>query len=56
MGHEPGETLFGLYHGTPLTERSWAHGNALPDRIVIYQRPLEAELRQTKTSCSRKCA
>jgi predicted Zn-dependent protease with MMP-like domain len=43
MGHEPGDTLFGLYHGTPLTERGWAHGNALPDRIVIYQRPLEAE-------------
>jgi predicted Zn-dependent protease with MMP-like domain len=43
MGYEPGETLFGLYHGTPLTERSWAHGNALPDRIVIYQRALEEE-------------
>jgi predicted Zn-dependent protease with MMP-like domain len=41
MGYEPGETLFGLYHGTPLTERGWAHGNDLPDRIVIYQRPLE---------------
>jgi hypothetical protein len=33
MGYEPGETLFGLYQGTPLTERGWAHGNALPDRI-----------------------
>lgn len=42
MGYEPGETLFGLYHGTPLTERAWAHGNTLPDRIVIYQRSLEA--------------
>lgn len=41
MGYGPGETLFGLYHGTPLTERGWAHGNTLPDRIVIYQRPLE---------------
>jgi predicted Zn-dependent protease with MMP-like domain len=41
MGYEPGETLFGLYHGTPLTERGWAHGNDLPDRIVIYQRSLE---------------
>jgi predicted Zn-dependent protease with MMP-like domain len=41
MGLEPGETLFGLYHGTPLTERSWSHGNELPDRIVIYQRSLE---------------
>ncbi len=38
---EPGESLFGLYQGTPLPERSWSHGNALPDRISIYQRPIE---------------
>jgi predicted Zn-dependent protease with MMP-like domain len=42
MGSEEGETLFGLYQGTPLTERSWAHGNTLPDRIVLFRRPLEA--------------
>ena len=35
------ETLFGLYQGTPLPERGWAHGNALPDRISIYQFPIE---------------
>jgi predicted Zn-dependent protease with MMP-like domain len=38
---EPGGTLFGLYHGTPLTERGWGYGNTLPDRISIYQRPIE---------------
>jgi predicted Zn-dependent protease with MMP-like domain len=38
---EPPDTLFGLYQGTPLTERSWGYGNALPDRISIYQRPIE---------------
>lgn len=38
---DPDDSLFGLYQGTPLTERSWAHGNALPDRISIYQRPIE---------------
>ena len=38
---EPGDTLFGLYQGTPLTERRWDHGNALPDRISIYQQPIE---------------
>ena len=37
----PDDTLFGLYHGTPLTERGWGHGNALPDRISIYQIPIE---------------
>lgn len=38
---EPPDSLFGLYQGTPLPERSWAHGNALPDRISIYQGPIE---------------
>jgi predicted Zn-dependent protease with MMP-like domain len=38
---EPGETLFGLYQGTPLPERGWGYGNALPDRISIYQGPIE---------------
>ncbi|HEY2435153.1 MAG TPA: metallopeptidase family protein [Vicinamibacterales bacterium] len=35
------DTLFGLYQGTPLPERGWAHGNSLPDRISIYQFPIE---------------
>ncbi len=38
---EPGDTLFGLYHGTPLTERESHYGNTLPDRISIYQLPIE---------------
>jgi predicted Zn-dependent protease with MMP-like domain len=29
----------------PITERSWDFGNALPDRIVIYQRPIERDAR-----------
>jgi predicted Zn-dependent protease with MMP-like domain len=41
MEIEPGDDLFGLYQGTPLTERGWAHGNGLPDRIVLFQHPLE---------------
>jgi predicted Zn-dependent protease with MMP-like domain len=41
MEIEPGDTLFGLYQGTPLPQRSWAFGNNLPDRIAIYQRPTE---------------
>ena len=38
---EPDETLFGLYQGTPLPDRGWGYGNALPDRISIYQGPIE---------------
>jgi len=41
VGIEPPDTLLGLYQGTPLTERPWAHGNALPDKITIFQRPIE---------------
>lgn len=41
MEIDPPDTLFGLYQGTPLTERSWDYGNALPDRIVLYQGPIE---------------
>ena len=38
---EPDDTLFGLYHGTPLTQRDSNYGNTLPDRISIYQLPIE---------------
>ena len=41
VGIEPPDTLFGLYQGVPLTERQWAHGNALPDKITIFQGPIE---------------
>lgn len=41
MGYDPEhDTLYGLYQGTPITERGGAFGNALPDRIVIYYLPL----------------
>lgn len=43
MAIEPPDSLYGLYQGTPLTERSWAHGNQLPDRITIFQRPIEED-------------
>ena len=35
-------SLLGLYHGVPLTHRGSAY-SALPDRITIYQRPIERE-------------
>ena len=38
---DPGDELFGLYQGTPLPERGWAFGNALPDRITLYQQTIE---------------
>ena len=44
-GVPPGQTLFGLYQGIPLPQRGVEYGNTLPDRIVIYQRPLEQACR-----------
>jgi predicted Zn-dependent protease with MMP-like domain len=38
---DPGETLFGLYTGIPLTKRSSSYGMVLPDKITLYQRSIE---------------
>ena len=43
MGIEPPDSLYGLYQGTPLTERRWDYGNTLPDRILLFQGPHERE-------------
>jgi predicted Zn-dependent protease with MMP-like domain len=43
MEIEPPDTLYGLYRGTPLPERGAAFGNALPDMITIFQRPIEED-------------
>jgi predicted Zn-dependent protease with MMP-like domain len=37
----PEDELFGLYEGTPLPDRGASYGNTLPDRISIYQVPIE---------------
>ncbi len=43
MGLDGDDTLLGLYQGTPLTDREWNHGNALPDVITLFQGPIESE-------------
>lgn len=35
-------TLFGLYEGVPLTKRGTGYGMVPPDRITLFQGPLEA--------------
>ncbi len=37
-----GVTLLGLYIGVPLTDRGHGYGQALPDRILIYQEAIES--------------
>jgi predicted Zn-dependent protease with MMP-like domain len=41
LGLAPPDTLFGLYEGIPLTERHWSHGNTLPDKVTLFQFPIE---------------
>lgn len=47
-GIERGGTLLGLYHGVPQSQRGPWYGNLLPDRIVIYQRSIEAVARDRR--------
>lgn len=41
LGIERG-TLLGLYEGVPLTERTSSYNLVVPDKITIFQRPIEA--------------
>ncbi len=40
-----GHTLLGLYRGVPQTKRGIWYNLVAPDRIIIYQRPIEATCR-----------
>ena len=37
--------LLGFYHGVPQTKRTHNYGLVLPDKISIYQRPIEMRCR-----------
>jgi predicted Zn-dependent protease with MMP-like domain len=43
MEIEEGDSLYGLFQGTPLTERNWSDGSRMPDRISIYQKPIDED-------------
>lgn len=40
-GVRAGHTLLGLYHGIPLTKRGAHYNLVMPDKISIYQEPIE---------------
>ena len=40
-GAHPFSRILGTYQGVPYTHRGPYYGNILPDRITIYQRPIE---------------
>ena len=43
LGHD--QTLLGLYEGVPLTRRGARYGMVPPDKITIFQKPIEARYR-----------
>ena len=43
LGLKRGETLLGLYQGVPLTKRSRHYGMVVPDKITIFQKPIETK-------------
>lgn len=45
VGLGRGQTLLGLYQGVPLTRRSRHYGMVPPDKITIFQKPIEAKCR-----------
>jgi predicted Zn-dependent protease with MMP-like domain len=44
-GLRRGQTLLGLYQGVPLTKRGRHYGLVAPDKITIFQKPIEAKCR-----------
>jgi predicted Zn-dependent protease with MMP-like domain len=36
-----GDLLLGLYVGVPKTQRGFTYGEIVPDKILIFQRPIE---------------
>jgi len=45
VGLKRSQTLLGLYEGVPLTKRSTHYGLVPPDKITIFQKPIEAKCR-----------
>ncbi len=42
MGLDSPFELLGLYQGTPLDRRGFFYGNVLPDKITLFQIPIES--------------
>jgi predicted Zn-dependent protease with MMP-like domain len=41
VGLGPDQDLLGLYQGVPQPQRAAAYGMVLPDKITLFQRPIE---------------
>ena len=47
-GVPPGPTLLGLYQGVPLSRRGWGYSMALPDRVTLFQGPIQRAARSRR--------
>jgi predicted Zn-dependent protease with MMP-like domain len=45
QGLRKNETLLGLYEGIPLPERTHGYSGVVPDKITIFQKPIEEKCR-----------
>jgi predicted Zn-dependent protease with MMP-like domain len=45
MGLRSPSELLGLYQGVPLDRRGFYYGNVLPDKITLFQIPIESMCR-----------
>lgn len=45
MGLRSPYELLGLYQGVPIQHRGFFYGNVLPDKITLFQGPIEASCR-----------
>lgn len=46
-GLRQGQTLLGLYQGVPLTKRGVHYGMVQPDKITIFQKPIEIKCKNS---------
>jgi predicted Zn-dependent protease with MMP-like domain len=56
VGLGRGEMLLGLYQGVPLTKRGQRYGLVPPDKITIFQKPIEAKCGQFGTEITAEIA
>ena len=49
LGLKHRHALLGLYQGIPLTKRGGHYGLVPPDKITIFQKPIEAKCRDDAT-------
>ena len=53
MGLRSPSELLGLYQGVPYDRRGFYYGNVLPDKITLFQNPIES-ICQTKEEVNEK--